>query len=253
MLVEFCLPIKNEESILRSSLEKLLAFCRQVGFSFEWRIIGVVNGSTDRSADICREFSRRFPGQVGCFELSASGRGRALREYWQSSRADICAYMDVDLAVDLKFLAPLIEPLARNEADLAIGSRLLASSRTERSGWREVISQGYNLFIRLLLGQKVSDLQCGFKAIRRPVFEAIRPYFIAPHRFYDYNWFFDTELVVLSERLGYRIKEVAVDWQENRFQGRPTKVKFFRDIRLFMINAWIFRRHLKRIKKQNAV
>ncbi len=250
MLIEFCLPIKNEEKILGASLEKLLSFCQQAGFDFDWRIVGVVNGSTDSSAAICREFKRLFSGRVDCFEVSEPGRGRALKKYWQTSRADICAYMDADLAVDLRFLRPLIEPLIRNEADLAIGSRLLGDSQTKRSSWRELISHGYNLFIRFLLQQKVSDLQCGFKAIRRPAFEALSPYFLPPHRFYDYNWFFDTELVILSERLGYRVKEVAVDWQENRFQKRKTKVKFLHDIRLFMLNAWALRRHLRKLKKR---
>ena len=244
LLVDFCLPIKNEASILADTLDRLLAYCNQSGFCFQWRIIGVVNGSDDGSSGILADYRRRFPGKIDFIEVPEPGRGRALKTYWSSSAADILCYMDCDLAVSLDNLPSLIMPLVEDEADLAIGSRLSAGAAIERSFYREIVSQSYNRLSRFLLGTRIADLQCGFKAVRREAFQAVKQYLT------DDFWFFDTELIVLAERLGFRVKEVPVDWQENRYQKRKSTVKVFRDSLAFIRNLLAFRKRLRKIGRR---
>ena len=74
---------------------------------------------------------------------------------------------------------------------------------------REFISRCYNLILRGALSAKFSDAQCGFKAIRADVAQALLPLVE------DTGWFFDTELLVLAERTGLRIHEVPVDWVDD--------------------------------------
>ncbi|MDP2944466.1 MAG: glycosyltransferase [bacterium] len=243
MLVDFCLPIKNEALILDNSLNKLVAYCKRAGFSFSWRIIGIINGSSDASVNILQDFKRRFPGQIDFIEVAEPGRGRALKKYWSASAADVLCYMDCDLAVSLDNLPALIMPLVDNEADLVIGSRLSAGATIRRSLFRGVISQAYNLLSRFLLNHKITDLQCGFKAVRREAFQQVRPYLV------DDNWFFDTELILLALHFGFRVRQVPVDWQENRYRRRPSTVKIWRDSWDFLKNLVVFRRRLKKIKK----
>ena len=114
--------------------------------------------------------------------------------------------MDVDLSTDLAALLPLVAPLISGHSDLAIGTRLARSSRVVRGAKREVISRGYNLLLRGTLATRLSDAQCGFKAIRADVAARLLPLVE------DTGWFFDTELLVLAERSGLRIHEVPVDW-----------------------------------------
>ena len=114
--------------------------------------------------------------------------------------------MDVDLSTDLNALLPLVAPLLSGHSDLAIGTRLARGSRVIRGPKRELISRGYNLLLRTLMGARFSDAQCGFKAIRRDQARALLPLTT------DTGWFFDTELLVLAERAGLRIHEVPVDW-----------------------------------------
>ena len=120
--------------------------------------------------------------------------------------AQIVSYMDVDLSTDLNALLPLVAPLLSGHSDLAIGTRLARGSRVIRGPKRELISRGYNLLLRTLMGARFSDAQCGFKAIRRDQARALLPLTS------DTGWFFDTELLVLAERAGLRIHEVPVDW-----------------------------------------
>ena len=245
MLVNFCLPIKNEALILENSLNTLLAYCEKSNFNFSWRIIGVINGSHDRSVDILKNFKNRYPEKIDFIEVVEPGRGRAIKQYWSSSKADVLCYMDCDLAVSLDNLSSLILPLVNNEADLTIGSRLMAEAETKRSLFREFVSQSYNLLSRLLLTHKISDLQCGFKAIRKEVYEKIKPYL------FDDYWFFDTELIILSLRFGFRVIQVPVDWKENRFQRRPSTVKVFHDSLDFIKNLLAFRKRLSNLKKHH--
>ena len=70
-------------------------------------------------------------------------------------------------------------------------------------------SRGYNLLLHSVLGARFSDAQCGFKAVRADVARALLP-LVA-----DTGWFFDTELLVLAQRVGLRIHEVPVDWVDD--------------------------------------
>jgi hypothetical protein len=242
LLIDFCLPIRDEEAILRLNLEKLLNYCQAANFNFSWRIIGLINGSKDSSVKILAEFKEKFPGLIDYKEIIPAGRGRALKEYWSESRADILVYMDVDLAVALTDIPALIFPIINKESDLTIGSRFIAGGKVKRSFNRELISKIYNFLSRFLLKYNIKDAQCGFKAIQREAFYKLQPYLL------DNYWFFDTELIVWAEYLGYRVKEIPVDWRDNRFIRRASSVRILKDSWGFFKNLWFLRRRLKRLK-----
>jgi hypothetical protein len=122
--------------------------------------------------------------------------------------------MDVDLSTNLRFFPILIHGLELGY-DVAIGSRLLQASQTQRSRKREALSRVYNGLVKLLFRNRFSDAQCGFKAVRRTVAAALLP--LVENR----GWFFDTELLLQAERRGYKIFEVPVEWIEDL----DTKVK----------------------------
>ena len=117
--------------------------------------------------------------------------------------------MDVDPSTDLAHLPALIDPLANNEADLSYGTRLHRLSQTQRSFKREFISRTYVFLLRTLAGLKVTDAQCGFKAIRREAAHALVPLVK------DTRWFFDSELLLIAQENGYRLREVPVRWDED--------------------------------------
>jgi glycosyltransferase involved in cell wall biosynthesis len=187
--VDIVVPVRNEERDLAPSVRRLAGYLRE-SFPFSARITIADNGSTDATWAIA--------GQLA--------RGRALRAIWSRSEAEVLAYMDVDLSTDLNALLPLVAPLLSGHSDLAIGTRLARGSRVIRGPKRELISRGYNLLLRTLMGARFSDAQCGFKAIRRDQARALLPLT------QDTGWFFDTELLVLAERAGLRIHEIPVDW-----------------------------------------
>lgn len=224
MFVEICLPVKNEEEILGINLQRVFDFCQKANFQFSWKIVGIINGSTDKTKNIFSDFKNRFPARIDYIDIKTPGRGYALKKYWSESQADILCYLDIDLAVLPDQLPALIQPILNNEADLVVGSRLLKASQIKRSMLREATSRSFNFLSRLFLPNRASDLQCGFKAIRANVFKKIFPYLKN-----DY-WFFDSELVILIQYFSYNFKEIPVDWAESRYKKRISKVKIVRDI-----------------------
>ena len=118
--------------------------------------------------------------------------------------------MDVDLSTELEAIPPLVESLANGGYDLAIGSRLIKGANVVgRTLKREVVSRCYNLIVRSMLFVRFRDAQCGFKAIKRDAARELAPLVL------DNGWFFDTELLILAEKNGYRICELPVTWTDD--------------------------------------
>jgi glycosyltransferase involved in cell wall biosynthesis len=203
-VLDIVIPVFDEERDLPGSIHRLHDFLA-TEVPYPARITVADNASTDGTLAVARRLARELP-DVDVIHLETKGRGGALREAWMSSTATVVAYMDVDLSTDLTALMPLVAPLISGHSDVAIGSRLSASSRVVRGPKREFISRSYNLILRGALGARFSDAQCGFKAVRADVAHQLLP-LVA-----DTGWFFDTELLVIAERAGLRIHEVPVDW-----------------------------------------
>ena len=206
-VLDIVIPVHNEEVDLPDSVRRLHHYLA-TEVPYPARITVADNASTDDTLAIAHQLARELD-DVEVIHLDAKGRGGALRAAWMSSPADVVAYMDVDLSTGLSALMPLVAPLISGHSDVAIGSRLAASSRVVRGPKREFVSRSYNLILRGALGAKFSDAQCGFKAVRADVARQLLP-LIA-----DAGWFFDTELLVIAERAGLRIHEVPVDWVDD--------------------------------------
>jgi glycosyltransferase involved in cell wall biosynthesis len=207
-LVEIVIPVKNEQRELVDHVTRLVEYLAD-GFPCAWQVTIADNGSTDGTWSLAQELVLGYPGQVRALHMDRPGRGRALHTVWSASDAEVVAYMDVDLSTGLDGLLPLVTPLLAGHADVAIGTRLAPGARVVRGALREFISRSYNRLLHLTLRTRFSDAQCGFKALRSEAAAALLP-LVA-----DRSWFFDTELLVLAERCGLRIREVPVDWTDS--------------------------------------
>lgn len=207
LAVDVVVPVYNEHAALEASIRRLHSFLTDE-VPLRTRITIADNASTDATLQIAERLADELD-DVRVVHLDEKGRGRALKQVWSESGARVVAYMDVDLSTDLKALLPLVAPLLSGHSDLSIGSRLSRDSHVVRGPKREFISRSYNLILRTTLRAHFSDAQCGFKAMRGDVAQALLPLVK------DNGWFFDTELLVLAERIGLRIHEVPVDWVDD--------------------------------------
>ena len=207
--VEFILPVLNEEKIISASVSTIYNFLNAHFEDYNWQITIADNGSTDKTAAISKLLSTKFD-RVNYIRIAQRGRGRALKQCWTASKSDIVGYMDIDLSTQLDDVRPLLDSISQNKYDVAIGSRLIEGSIVEgRSRRREFTSRSYNKIIQLMFSVNFNDAQCGFKAISRSVANQIVPLIK------DNGWFFDTELLIIADKCGYRIKELPVRWSDD--------------------------------------
>ncbi len=215
--VSVILPSYNEANIMENSVERVIAALEELALSYE--IMIAEDGSTDGGDKLGDSLAQKFPFVIHLYSKKRLGRGAALKNAFKKSHGNIMIYMDVDLATDLRCLRSLVNAIAVEKYDIAIGSRMLPESRVERSLERHLASQFYNFLVRIVLGSRIKDHQCGFKAFSRQPTLLILDEVSAQH------WFFDTEILVRADRKKYRIKELPVYWKSNS----KTKVNFIRD------------------------
>lgn len=208
--VDIVIPCLNEEKQLPRTLETLSSFCVSNLGDYRWRIVVADNGSTDGTLKIAQAFAARDAVHFGAIYLPERGRGRALRKAWLETDADAVCYMDVDLSTDIAALPALVSAVARDGYDIAIGSRLARGSKVERRTLkREIVSRCYNIMVKLMFFTRFSDAQCGFKAMSRRAAREILPVTE------DLGWFLDSEILIIGEKRGYRIKDIPVHWVDD--------------------------------------
>lgn len=215
--VSLVLPAYNEVDYLQPAVEKTIQTLNQFTQSYE--VIIAEDGSTDGTAEGAFELSQKTPGVKHIHREKRLGRGTALKNAFKQSYGEILVYMDLDLATDLKYLKPLIEAIAVEGYDFSTGSRMMVESKAERTFSRGISSKTYNFLVRKMLGSKIRDHQCGFKAFKR------EPLMKLLDKVESTHWFWDTEILVRAQRQGFKVKEIAVEWKS----GRGTKVSLFKD------------------------
>lgn len=210
--VSAVIPVYNDLPALKVAIPASIEVLKEITDNFE--ILVAEDGSNDGSAEYVRSVEETDPRIRLLHSDERLGRGRALNRAFTSARGTIVCYYDVDLATDMQHLPEVIGAI-REGYDIATGSRLLKESEIVRTGGREIASRGYNLLVRTILGSKLYDHQCGFKAFNRarllPLLEEVD----------DKHWFWDTEVLVRGARAGYRIREIPVRWR----QGPGTTVR----------------------------
>lgn len=232
---EIVIPVYNEEIQLPESIHKLVKFLEHNFTDKKWRITISDNASVDKTPDVARALCNE-DSRINYFRLEQKGRGRALKKTWEKAQAKVVAYMDVDLSTHIKHIPELINTLLDSQADIAIGSRLLKKSRINRSLKREIISRIYNLIIKMMHHTNFSDAQCGFKSIRHEIFFKLRPLIN------NNEWFFDSEMLIIGEKMGFKIHEIPVEWSEDMgstVKIIPTAMEDLRGLwRLFKTKPW---------------
>jgi glycosyltransferase AglD len=237
MEVSVVLPALNEAEIIESTTMAIIQALKEHGTSYE--VIIAEDGSTDGTDLKAEQLAQTVPHVRHIHRDKRQGRGKALKNTFKASNGKVLVYMDVDLATDLKHLGPLIDSIAKEGYDLATGSRMLQESKVKRTFTRNLASKSFNFMVRSMLGSKVKDHQCGFKAFKREPLMELLDEVEAKH------WFWDTEIIVRAEHKGLKVKEIPVEWSS----GKDTKVNLLKDSfkmgRQVMVLWW----HLKTNRK----
>jgi len=217
------IPAYNESARIGATLERVLAHIAARGWDAE--VIVVNDGSRDNTVETVRRFLEANPKLRLVENPGNRGKGYSVRNGMLLARGEVLLFTDADLSSPIEEADKLFDAI-QGGADLAIGSRWMQSElQTQRQPlYRQFFGRIFNLLLRVTLGLKFKDTQCGFKAFTRESALAIFPLQRIE------RWGFDPELLYLATRFGFRVTEVPVAWAHSE----GTRISPLRDgLRMF--------------------
>jgi glycosyltransferase involved in cell wall biosynthesis len=213
------IPAYNEALRLGKSLEKVLEYIRAQKEPVE--LILVDDGSSDSTPELLRESQSGCPALRVLRNEPNRGKGYSVRRGILAAQGEFILFSDADLSAPIEEAGQLLAAIEAQKADAAVGSRALDRRLigVHQPWTREMSGRAFNLLVRLFTGLRLRDTQCGFKLFRRSTtrraFELQRVE----------GFGFDPEVLFLIRRMGGKIIEVPVRWNDNP----ATKVHFLRD------------------------
>jgi len=222
-MIAVTIPVHNEARFIEKTVKTLLEESTLLGEEF--RVIVAEDGSTDGTNKTVQTLVNSDP-RVICFHSDKKlGKGLALRTAWERVDADIYAFIDCDLATDMKHFAELIH-FVKQGYDLATGSRYKKGATVKRPILRSLVSKFYNRLVRIAFKTQVYDHQAGFKAFSKRIIADLLRKCKSDH------WFWDTEIIIRARQKGYRCIEFPVDWKEKKGDRTPI-IRLVKDCYIF--------------------
>jgi glycosyltransferase involved in cell wall biosynthesis len=199
------IPIYNEEGILGASVAELRERLEELGQSYE--IILAENGSRDRTVALAHGIAEKHP-EVRVESLGEPNYGKALKQGILSARGEFVMCDEIDLC-DVDFYRRALALLEKNEADMVVGSKVMAGAHDNRPVFRHLATMVINGMLRVLVGFRGTDTH-GLKAFRRE-----RLLGTVGRCVVDKD-LFASEFVIRADREGLNVVEIPVEVVEKR-------------------------------------
>lgn len=202
-LLSIIIPAHNEENRLPESLAQVASFVAAQDYPIE--VIVVNNNSTDRTADIARQFAADH-SYARALDEPRKGKGMAVRAGVLDGDGEYLIFCDADFSMPVGEISKFVPP-ALDGYDVAIASREAPGARrVDEPQYRHLMGRVFNLIVRILAIPGIQDTQCGFKAFRREVAQDVFPLLTIG------GWGFDVEVLFVSRQRGYKLVEVPITW-----------------------------------------
>jgi dolichyl-phosphate beta-glucosyltransferase len=201
------IPAYNESARLGATLDRVLDHIAAQHWDAE--VIVVNDGSRDDTAEMVLTRARANPALRLVENPGNRGKGYSVRNGMLKAQGEIRLFTDADLSSPIEEANKLFVAIEAG-ADVAIGSRWLQpDTQTQRQSLlRQFYGRTFNLALRILLGLRFKDTQCGFKAFSRSSVQKLFSMQTIE------GWGFDAELLFLADRSGLNVKEVPVVWSD---------------------------------------
>ena len=230
------LPAFNEEKIIGETLLKLHRYLitnfNNLIHAKCLKCCVAINGTTDKTEQIVASMIPVMPYLTYTI-TKERGRGRALFNTWRNAEEDVFLYADSDLAYDLSDIGSMLKSYLLNENyDLVVASRRIVGSHVERHCLRKILTEGYNILIKVLFWNSFTDAQAGCKSITQNAFSSIS------NKLYNHSgWFFDTAMLLYAEKNNRKIKDITISCVDNR----KWRLKIIKTVIYFLKNLFFLR------------
>ena len=206
-------PAYNEADRVLPTLARMVEYMEARGQSYE--IIVVDDGSRDKTRDVVNQFAAKnstvrleiYNDETG--KPLNKGKGFAVRTGILASRGAFVLFSDADLSTPIEEVEKLLPLIESGKCEVAIASRAMAASNLaiHQPWYREMMGRTFNAFVQRIAVPGIKDTQCGFKLFGCEAAQRI----FRKARIDGFG--FDTEVLFLARKYGYRVLEVAVTWR----------------------------------------
>lgn len=228
------IPAYNEEKRILETLRAISGFLRNQSFQYE--IIVVSDGSKDSTVSVVKNLAVSTPYLSVISNKENHGKGYVTRQGMLAATGDLRLFMDADNSTTIDQVMPMFKYIEQGYG-VVIGSIEMEGAKVnEHAQWyRRALGHWSKYIIRLIAGLwEVRDTQRGFK-----LFSAAAAQDIFSKAVID-RFGFDIEILALAKKYGYKIKEVAVVWN-NAGDSRvsiKSYIEVFIDLCRIRLNLW---------------
>ena len=232
MKLSIVIPAYNEEKRIKPTLNDYASFfSKKYGKNFE--ILVVLNGCKDKTLDVVRETSKKYP-QIRYIDIKEKiGKGGAIIHGFRLSKGELIGYADADNATKVKAFNDLVEKI--NGFDGIVASRWIKGAKINKKQplTRRIASRIFNIFTRILFGIKTRDTQCGAKLFKKkPIEKVLNELGIT-------QWAFDIDLLYRLKKNGFKVLEIPTEWHDQKDSklkiGKTSLEMFLAIIRLRLV------------------
>ena len=191
--LDFCIivPTKNEEQTIAEIIDRCL--------NFTANILIVDGHSTDKTLEIVKK--KKVPFVLD----NKKGKGEALKIGVKNTTQEVIVFLDADGSHHVEDIPKLLQPIQEGEADMVVASRMLGGSDELHGTFNKFVRSTGNNFLAVLINLKwktdLTDIENGFRAIKRDVFNALN--------LTSKGFTIEQEMVLKCLKKGFRVKEVA--------------------------------------------
>ncbi|MBP7859464.1 glycosyltransferase family 2 protein [Patescibacteria group bacterium] len=219
--ISIVIPLYNEEKRIVGTLPQIYEHIDKLAkkLKIKFELIFINDGSTDSTREVVKKI-KNLKTRLISYKKN-KGKGYALKKGFSKATGDYILFMDADLSTPLKHLEDFIKKIESGETIL-IGSRKMkgAAVKKHQSFIRENLGKGFTLLSNIFLVWGISDFTCGFKMFPKNAGKAIFS------KVTINRWGFDSEIIFIAKKKGYKIKEIPVEW----INDNNTKVDLKKDI-----------------------
>jgi glycosyltransferase involved in cell wall biosynthesis len=193
--ISVVLPAHNEAENIKTTVESCVSYLEKNASDYE--VVVVNDGSSDDTQQIVQELKSTNSKVILVNHPVNKGYGSALRTGFDKASCEYIFFMDSDGQFNINDLDRLI-PLV-SAKDVVIGYR---EDRAD-SFIRSLNAWLYGLYIYLIFGLKVRDMDCAFKVFPTRAYQDIRP-------IKSDGALFSAEFLIKLKRNGFKLNEVPV-------------------------------------------
>jgi glycosyltransferase involved in cell wall biosynthesis len=232
------IPAYNEEALIEKNLIRLYRYLETLNHEFEWEIIIVNDGSTDRTGEIAESFAKLHDNVYVLHHFVNFHIGQCFRFAFNHCRGDYVVTMDLDLSYSPQHIGKLLNTIRDSKAKIVIASPYMKGGKITNIPWlRRKCSIWANRFLSLSAQGKISTLTGMVRAYDRR--------FITSLNLKAMDYEINPEIIYKAQLLRARIIEIPahLDWSFQKSTGKKRKssMRITRGVASNLLSGFMFR------------